>query len=499
MGWEGVPVGGAERGVPPRTEGPTWSGGPCGTEGTEGPPWVLGIPRGCWGSPVGVGGPSGGGSLSRVRTKVPNPRRCRGGGGAPGQGGGARTGAPRGCGSGGGAGGSLVGQSPGERGSVIRTRCSGGSPRYGQESHFWGGPSFLIPQRGPGGTGGGLGTARVPPIGPGARQPLRERGSPLGPPPSSARSRRGPTPGTCWAVVPAAPAKPQQKPFSAGALPVPPHRCHSPCPPLSPRSSGTPRAPSPIAPGWEFPSAPRESSAAGAGLRLSRSRARVFFWDPLPAALPAAGGSRGAPQGSLLSLGAPAAAAGCRHVPLRIPGMHFGPAVQAGVVVDPALEGAEPLGVGGGVGGAGPPPRPRGHAGTPPKPSPCPFRWHRSSCRGTAGGGRCWHQHGSVPVFPGGILGGQRWGPATPTPAPRVPACPSVIPAGRGRGSGARTPPGIRARSPGAAAARARIGGGVGIARGSLSPRGCPHFGVSGRCRGAPGASRGSHPGPGAG
>lgn len=94
-------------------------------------------------------------------------------------------------------------------------------------------------------------------------------------------------------------AKPQQKPFSAGAFPVQSHHCHSPCPLLSPQLSWTP----PHA--W---AAPHRSWAevrvacscwgegVGVGLGFfSRLRAQVFAGSP-SRGTPGCGGVGGGPS-----------------------------------------------------------------------------------------------------------------------------------------------------------------------------------------------------------
>lgn len=435
--------------------------------GVGDPPWVLGVPRG--GGPCPVSG-----QKSQTRAAAVGAGAHLDKVGVPGQG---RPGAA-------GVGGSLVGQSPGERGSVIRTRCSGGSPRYGRESHFWGGPSFLIPQRGPGGTGGGLGTARVPPIGPGARQPLRERGSPLGPPPSSARSRRGPTPGTCWAVVPAAPAKPQQKPFSAGALPVPPHRCHSPCPPLSPRSSGTPRAPSPIAPGWEFPSAPRESSAAGAGLRLSRSRARVFFGIPFPRLSRLRGGPGEPPRD-------PFCPSGPRQ---QLPGAGMCRSAFQGCISAPPCR-QELLSIlcwrersrwGWGGVGCGTPSPPSGTRGEPPKTQSLPVPVAPEQLPGDSGRGSLLAPAWIGSSLPWGDFGGAAMGTRHPHTCATCPGVSQRDPGGAGERLRSQNPPGNPRPLPGSRRCPCPYRGWGGDSAGFSQPTGVSPFWGVGPVQGGP-------------
>lgn len=194
----------------------------------------------------------------------------------------------------------------------------------------------------PVGTGPAGGGGRPPPqarAGPRLRcpSPGRSRSSRAPPPPSapcppsspgSAREPREPV--ELWFLCR---AKPQQKPLSAGAFPVRSHRCRPPCPPLSPGSAGPPRGqhPPPIPPAWRC-----EAAASRTCVQGRRRRGWVGFFSPGGTGfcwltLPwnsRLGGPFGDPGGSLFSPALMAeglaAAAGPRHLLLRIPEMHFG-------------------------------------------------------------------------------------------------------------------------------------------------------------------------------
>lgn len=182
-------------------------------------------------------------------------------------------------------------------------------------------------------------------------------------------------------------AKSQQKPFSGGAFPVQSHRCHSPRPLLlcvSPPPhlwlSWTPppppwaASPAPIPPSRRCELRVRAGEKApaqglgwvfwGFGFFFFSLRGTGFCWLTLPC------NSKlwdwGDPWGSLFFFAVPVvkgpvAAAGRRHLLLRIPEMHFGRSPAVGcLVIAPVQEGVKPFPRGAAAGVQDPAQHPRG-------------------------------------------------------------------------------------------------------------------------------------------
>lgn len=183
-------------------------------------------------------------------------------------------------------------------------------------------------------------------------------------------------------------AKSQQKPFSGGAFPVQSHRCHSPRPLLLCVSPPPPPLaqldPPPPLHGQhpQLPSLP--AGGASCVCVLGRKRRRrgwvgffgvlVFFFSRFGAQVFAGSPFRATPScgiGGTLGVPSfffavpvvkgPVAAAGRRHLLLRIPEMHFGRSPAVGcLVIAPVQEGVKPFPRGAAAGVQDPAQHPRG-------------------------------------------------------------------------------------------------------------------------------------------